>query len=1036
MIEPLLKLVRFSGIFSTIILFAVIAIASTSTQTTSALSGSDFDAGRIIDDSVFYNKDAMSINQIQNFLDSKQPNCDTNGSKSYSYYYRASPLRLNDSRDTWVTTSRATYGERVYQRDGDWRGSRAPYTCLNEYTMNTNDINPVSGLCGGYSGESNETIAQILHKIAQSCGINPQVMLVLLQKEQSLVTDDWPWELQYKKATGVSCPDSYPSSWSPYNCDPDYLGFFKQMYYSAERFKIYEINADGYNYRANRNNTILWHPDINCGTSNVFIQNQATAALYIYTPYRPNQAALDNLYGTGNGCSSYGNRNFWRMFNDWFGTTLGYNYHAMHAGQSSHPTVSPGQTITVHITFRNSGNWAWYDNTTASQNNARPVRLSTLSPVNRWSDFGNSSWGSGSNRPTGVFDIVYRMDGTAYDTNPHIVKPGESAKFAFDITVPSDKEAGNYREHFGLIVEGSSFGVMPTYITPWIDIKVQKFYAADYVTQSAYPTLRGGESKPAFITYKNTGNVNWFDNAGLSKAPKGTKPTRLATTSPINRASVFGDSSWGSGRNRPAGTFHTVYKTDGTAYDTNPHRVKPGESAKFAFNFIVPDNHTPGTLSEYFVPVNDGGYGVITTNTNVWLNVTTADSPSAKALTTNRRTTINALTSDSVTYSFRNTGSTTWSQATTFLDALDGNVSRLQDDSWLSSSRVSQLNESTVDPGDIGSFTVVYNAPQTEGTRSHTLSPSIDEVDIGLIAQKASIITPKPTHKATFHSQSAYPFMRQNSNRSVYFRFENTGDIAWHDLVSAQVNGIKPVVLASTSPINRNSNFNARFDRSNRPAVRFSAVYEDDGVTLASNQHVVKPGQIGEFTFTLNAPQNLKSGKHREWFQPILEGGSSWSLEQKVWMDIVVIEAHYSAVFTGQSSFPTIPQGSSAQSYFRFRNEGNSPWYDTVSKPPGLKHVTLATASPINRISLLNASFVTSNRPAVRFSAVYEDDGVTLASNQHVVKPGQIGEFTFTFSVPVNAEPGIYKEVFRPIVEGGSPWSMGQQLVWLYVTVP
>ena len=53
----------------------------------------------------------------------------------------------------------------------------------------------------------------------------------------------------------------------------------------------------------------------------MYIQNQATAGLYLYTPYRPNAAALANLYGTGDGCSSYGNRNFWRMFTDWFGST-------------------------------------------------------------------------------------------------------------------------------------------------------------------------------------------------------------------------------------------------------------------------------------------------------------------------------------------------------------------------------------------------------------------------------------------------------------------------------------------------------------------------------------------------------------------------------------------------------------------------------------------------------------------------------------------------------------------------------------------
>ncbi|MBC7404826.1 MAG: hypothetical protein H7252_03970 [Cytophaga sp.] len=53
------------------------------------------------------------------------------------------------------------------------------------------------------------------------------------------------------------------------------------------------------------------------------MENQATAGLYNYTPYQPNTAALANLYGTGDSCSAYGNRNFWRMFYDWFGSTTG-----------------------------------------------------------------------------------------------------------------------------------------------------------------------------------------------------------------------------------------------------------------------------------------------------------------------------------------------------------------------------------------------------------------------------------------------------------------------------------------------------------------------------------------------------------------------------------------------------------------------------------------------------------------------------------------------------------------------------------------
>ena len=53
---------------------------------------------------------------------------------------------------------------------------------------------------------------------------------------------------------------------------------------------------------------------IKSGDIDVYVKNKATAALYTYTPYQPNEAALNNMYGLGDRCSAYGNRNFYNMF--------------------------------------------------------------------------------------------------------------------------------------------------------------------------------------------------------------------------------------------------------------------------------------------------------------------------------------------------------------------------------------------------------------------------------------------------------------------------------------------------------------------------------------------------------------------------------------------------------------------------------------------------------------------------------------------------------------------------------------------------
>jgi hypothetical protein len=273
------------AVFSFTLVLPLTPIARRSAE---AATGSGFKAGNIIADGIFFNRLSMDAPQIQAFLESKVPSCDTNGAKAYS-----------------STQTRAQYGAS--------KGYPAPYTCLKNYSQNTPSMAAESGLCNAFAG-GGRTAAQIISDVSVACGINPQVLLVLLQKEQSLVSDDWPWPTQYTKATGFGCPDTAP-------CDSSVGGFFYQVYYAARQFRKYARDAKTYSYLAYRNNNILYNPSASCGSSTVYVENQATAGLYNYTPYQPNAAALANLYGSGDSCSAYGNRNFWRMFTDWFGST-------------------------------------------------------------------------------------------------------------------------------------------------------------------------------------------------------------------------------------------------------------------------------------------------------------------------------------------------------------------------------------------------------------------------------------------------------------------------------------------------------------------------------------------------------------------------------------------------------------------------------------------------------------------------------------------------------------------------------------------
>jgi hypothetical protein len=240
-----------------------------------AVSGADFDPGNIISDQTFFNASAMSEAQIQAFLTSRIGSC-TNAN------------------------------------------------CLSAKRLDTSSRG-ADAMCGAYQGASQEPVSRIIAKVAQACGINPQVLLVTLQKEQSLVTGSiakGPSDARLERAMGYACPDSANGG-----CDPSFAGVYNQLYKASWQFKRYANPAGTSNYftqyAPGGNRNVLYNPNAACGSKSVFIKNQATANLYYYTPYTPNAAALANLNGSGDACSAYGNRNFWVYFNDWFGSPTG-----------------------------------------------------------------------------------------------------------------------------------------------------------------------------------------------------------------------------------------------------------------------------------------------------------------------------------------------------------------------------------------------------------------------------------------------------------------------------------------------------------------------------------------------------------------------------------------------------------------------------------------------------------------------------------------------------------------------------------------
>ncbi len=132
--------------------------------------------------------------------------------------------------------------------------------------------------------------ADIIYDAAQNYQINPKYILVTLQKEQSLITDDTPTERQLDWATGYAVCDGCNIN------DPkvqSHKGFGNQVDGTAGIMRWYYDHQDqSYVKKINT--------PIRIDNRDVTPQSWATAFLYTYTPHL------------------HGNQNFHRIWTTWF----------------------------------------------------------------------------------------------------------------------------------------------------------------------------------------------------------------------------------------------------------------------------------------------------------------------------------------------------------------------------------------------------------------------------------------------------------------------------------------------------------------------------------------------------------------------------------------------------------------------------------------------------------------------------------------------------------------------------------------------
>lgn len=220
---------------------------------------SGFNAANVISDAVFYNPGTMTEAQIKTFIETEGKNCKPgNGT-----------------------------------------------TCLKDTKFPTQNLTTLRGGCKPLNMSRNQAPWTIVHKTAQACELNPQVILATLQKEQSGLTQPRN-SATWAKAMGSGCPDGS-------GCDPKQGGFMKQVYYGADKLVSYKLQSQAGHvdaFKAGRTMSVRHNSDASCGSETLKFANVATASLYEYTPYIGNSSKA--------GCGTTGQKMFWDLMQRYF----------------------------------------------------------------------------------------------------------------------------------------------------------------------------------------------------------------------------------------------------------------------------------------------------------------------------------------------------------------------------------------------------------------------------------------------------------------------------------------------------------------------------------------------------------------------------------------------------------------------------------------------------------------------------------------------------------------------------------------------
>ncbi len=630
---------------------------------------------------------------------------------------------------------------------------------INAGTMQASDIQAflaskvpscANGYCLKNYSEGGKSAAQIIYEASTQAGMNPQVILATLQKEQSLITNPAPSQAAVNFAMGYGCPEGP-------GCNPAYNGFRNQLTLGAKLLRAgIARNCDDTWTWSNIWINPKWHvghsPTVDGRAT--YLANCATGSLYNYTPHRPDSA----WRGATNGTLYYGNYNFVKNFTAWFGSTTAPTWHAQYLGQSNAPHVIKGQSVLVSATYRNTGTATWHQN---------KVYLGTDRPRDRHSGFSTHSSGWAS--PTRV-----AMQESS-------VAPGQDAHFVFEMT--GNPDLGFYKEYFRPVAEGvtwmedvglsfSQYVVGGSYYA-----KVTEFHGPDLLDAN-----RQGD---VTVRVRNLGSSTWTRN--------GSYPMRLGTQNATNHDSAL----------HTAGSWLTENRIP-----MQEASVPPFGTATFKFKVTAPGI---GRYTEHLAPVAEA---MTWLNAPIDFTVETRGTYNAQPAGQSPYPRLLPGQTSQYYIDFKNTGTTNWYNSGRGVVRLGTDNPRDRHapsahSSWITPSRPATFSgkvsggnvtaANVIAPGETARFQFTIKGPPSGFYREYFRPVSEGRTWFGPANHVSYDVNTAPRYGAQWVGQSAPAPVSGTGQQTAWIEFRNTGNLTWYR------DGSSPLRLGTDRPRDRAS---------------------------------------------------------------------------------------------------------------------------------------------------------------------------------------------------------------------------------------